>query len=50
MLGESLFVVGEIYDLERCRTIIDNYNPKAKIWIDSISRLGPFILDAKVFD
>jgi len=50
MLGDSLFVVGDIYDLEECSNIIDNYNPNAKIWIDSISNLGPIILDIKIFD
>ncbi|MBK5113760.1 MAG: hypothetical protein KGD59_00035 [Candidatus Heimdallarchaeota archaeon] len=50
MLGDSLFVVGDIYDLEECSSIIDNYDPNAKIWIDSISNLGPIILDTKIFD
>lgn len=50
MLGESLFVVGDIYDLEECSNIIDNYDPNAKIWIDSISNLGPIVLDTKIFD
>ncbi len=50
MLGQSLFVVGEIYDLEECRNIIDNYNPNAKIWIDSLSNQGPIILDVNIFD
>jgi len=50
MLGDSLFVVGDIYDLEECSNIIDNYDPNAKIWIDSLSNLGPIVLDTKIFD
>ncbi len=50
MLGDSLFVVGDIYDLEECSNIINNYDPNAKIWIDSISNLGPIVLDIKIFD
>jgi len=50
MLGQSLFVVGENDDLEECRNIIDNYNPNAKIWIDSLSNQGPIVLDENIFD
>ncbi|TET29454.1 MAG: hypothetical protein E3J70_06790 [Candidatus Heimdallarchaeota archaeon] len=50
MLGDSLFVVGDIYDLEECSNIINNYDPNAKIWIDSISNLGPIVLNIKIFD
>ena len=50
MLGDSLFVIGEIYELEECSNIIDNYDPNAKIWIDSLTNLGPIILDVRVFD
>ncbi|MGC9780574.1 MAG: hypothetical protein HZR80_15125 [Candidatus Heimdallarchaeota archaeon] len=41
MLGESLFVIGDIYDLEECSNIIDNYDPNAKIWIDTLANVGP---------
>ncbi|NHJ03646.1 MAG: hypothetical protein EAX90_02405 [Candidatus Heimdallarchaeota archaeon] len=44
MLGKSLFVVGKFEDLEECRNIINNYNSNAKIWINSISNIGPTVL------